>query len=125
MIENPASDLSFDRTKRGQFMPVGPIVLAAAATANVYERSGTVPNGQIQVLKLQNVGTGTIKVNINDDATANEYVRVLAVDTGAEAGAGGTLDIPIGVDISKVSVFSTAGSKLAVLLVTNPSLTRY
>lgn len=95
---------------------------AAAAAITIYDKN---IHGPLQLLELQNVGTGTVKVCINDDATALVYNRILAVDTGAGNGLGGTYSLGMGAHVTKVTLFSTAGSTVTGLLVTNAVDTRY
>lgn len=109
--------------QRGGVLPPAPIDLAAGVAKTIFNRA-EVAKKNLQYLQIKNVGTGTVKVAINDAATANVYHDVLAVDTATEAGNGGVLIIPGSWGVNTVSCFSTAGSKIAVLPVVNDNPTR-
>jgi len=113
-----------DRTRKGIVIVIPPLaIVAAAAAVNIYDQDAGDP--PLQQLDLQNVGNGgTVKVMVNDTATAAMYNRILAADTGAGNGLGGAWSIPMGPNVKKVSVFSTGGTTLAIFKVVNPSNTR-
>jgi hypothetical protein len=102
---------------RGTMKPVeGAKVIAADTAIDVFVQ-GRGYGANLQFLRIQNVGVGVVKVAINDTATAKVYNFILAVDTGAEAGNGGVVEIPGSWNVIKVSAYSLAGSSIAVTLV--------
>lgn len=108
---------------RGGVLPAAPVVIAAGGNYTVYDCM-ELAKTNLQYCHIQNVGVGVVKVCINDIATAEKYNRVLAVDTGADAGNGGVIEIPGSWLVTKISVFSVAGSKIAITLVTTKLNTR-
>lgn len=105
---------------RGFVKPAqGAIAITADSAVTVYQsEDGGFQN--LQFLRIQNVGTGVVKVALNDVATAKVYNFILNVDTGAEAGNGGVIDIPGSWNVTKVSCYSLAGSSVALTVIGTP-----
>lgn len=108
---------------RGGVLPPAPTVIAAGGNYTVYDCM-ELAKTNLQYCRIQNVGLGTVKVCLNDVATTEKYNKVLAVDTGADAGNGGVIEIPGSWLVTKISCFSTAGSKIAITLVITKLNTR-
>lgn len=104
---------------RGEVLPPTPVDLAGAAVFTVYDKA-VEGDLNLQYLLIQNVGIGKVKVALNTDATENLYNYILKVDTGAEAGAGGQIELFGAWNISKVTVLSAAGSKISFIKVVSP-----
>lgn len=104
---------------RGQVIPFPPYVIGAAGSKTIFDKA-VAGDLRLQYVRIQNVGTGVVKVAINEDAGAENYAYCLRVDTGAEAGGGGACEIFGSWDISKITVFSAAGSKICVTKVVSP-----
>lgn len=109
--------LEYSPTMRGQVQPTGYTVIGNGAVVTVFDRTeGAKPN--LQYCRIQNVGTGAVKVCINDTATALKYNVILAADTASGAGNGGVVEIPGTWVVDKITCYGSAASELAFILVT-------
>lgn len=122
-MELQAAIAQVNPISRGTINPTPPKAIAALGNYTVYDRS-IAGDLNVQNIILQNVGLGTVFVCFNDVATALKYNYILAADTGAEAGNGGILNIPGSWFLGKVSLYSTAGSTVAITKVVNQNPSR-
>jgi hypothetical protein len=112
---------------RGEvWAPVAPVALVQNVAQNVYDKALVGRNYSLQFCRLQNLGTKTILVCLNDVATSLKYNYVLAAGVATDDGNGGVVEIPGTWNIGNISVITTdaAGSKLGVTLIVTPLVTR-
>lgn len=97
--------------------PSGAVVLAAGATVTIYDDQASAY--MLEYLHIQNLGTGSVKYAINDDATANTFHEILPGGLADDDGLGGSAEFN-NFNIKKFTVFSAAGSRLGVVIGKNP-----
>lgn len=110
----------FGPNVRGLVMPNIQVDTPNNAALAIYDQTKVdFPNKFLQYCQIQNISnTQKVYVCLNDDASAANFCKILAVDTGAAAGNGGIIQIPGSWNVTKVSVITPGGAGLiAVLLV--------
>jgi len=107
---------------RGFIRPNEAVEIPNNVALTLWEQSKDNPLIQsfIQYCRIQNIDVQKILVCLNDDATAQKFCKILAVDTAAGAGNGGIIEIPGSWNVTKISVLCPGGvGKAAVTIVTN------
>lgn len=112
----------FGPNLRGFVRPVEAVEIPNNAVKTIWDQLVDDPAKRsfLQYCRIQNIDVQKILVCLNDDATAQKFCKILAVDTAAGAGNGGIIEIPGSWDVTKITVLCPGGvGKAAVTIVTN------